>query len=725
MLLLGVLLNGVGEHSQSAGAYPPATATTTPDEWGAYPPPATPTQHPPSGDPLNHNLYFPFISNYLPRFSVARSTQGDYTDVVPANLLEDYYTWNPPPLSNKPETRFRMVRSCSALREHSGGTTQLDYFPDFRVGTICWDPVTQQIATILNHPECPYFNDPGDPKLCLDVEESGIVNIGESELRQEVQDRPNVLWLIGNEPDLGEQDALDRDRDIINHTDGSIAYTYTGSADIYARFYAQMYDIIQTELDTIPDDPPPARLAFCQAHRTDEDPDGERGLTYCKSAYEQLDEEFALLDPVSPIDYSQLAPADTIFALSAHQYINCEDIDLDNDNISERICGGLLFDGEIQPFIDDEDPRTMLQVSTDFWIGYLKEFECWAGSVSACNDLGLDPATESHPELASKPLWLTEFGSLSAWCFEAHESRGLRPGIDQVGGQWCKGVGQFVQGNADDPLAPLARAYPPTSFDLQNGQDNTITLTFHATHNGNNSVPTTFWLHGRHDGDTDDQMWLCNTTPNPDCTVTYTIRPPWNAENEFIADVSITNLTGVRVRAWSVSWVFPDGQLFSDRQHVFYGRNNREGIWGMQWRQVGYLSQTSNRWDTAWWYVAETTDTVDEPEGEFGACRITVWLWEYQEREGTVRHCEQPRKWDLVVSRAGLSYHQTLDCRVNRNNCPVVVSEVDPHPTPTPAIKPFDPKATPQPPTCKRTPEHNCTHYTVPLSIPIPTIPTP
>lgn len=87
----------------------------------------------------------------------------------------------------------------------------------------------------------------------------------------------------------------------------------------------------------------------------------------------------------------------------------------------------------------------------------------------------------------------------------------------------------------------------------------------------------------------------------------------------------------------------------------FYGRYPTEGIWALQLLQVEYLARADNNWQAVWWYVSR------DEKGSDGLCAVTAWVW------GANDDCELNR---YNLSRAGETYRQAIECKVNHINCP-------------------------------------------------------
>lgn len=97
---------------------------------------------------------------------------------------------------------------------------------------------------------------------------------------------------------------------------------------------------------------------------------------------------------------------------------------------------------------------------------------------------------------------------------------------------------------------------------------------------------------------------------------------------------------------------------------VFYGRNHREGIWGLQTEQIRYLTQ-QNRWDIAWWFVSVASgynpcSNIQLPKDQL-LCDTTAWIW------GDSFYCTQAVG---QLGQGGIIYHNVLDCLLNGYDCP-------------------------------------------------------
>jgi len=108
---------------------------------------------------------------------------------------------------------------------------------------------------------------------------------------------------------------------------------------------------------------------------------------------------------------------------------------------------------------------------------------------------------------------------------------------------------------------------------------------------------------------------------------------------------------------------------------VFYGRNNEEGIWGLQKRQVEYLvvdldDGHKHHWARAWWYSAIMHASVpaicEVPDVEYAtqdrreSCANTAWVW------GDNGFCKDSR---TSLSQAGITLQSVLYCELADPDC--------------------------------------------------------
>ncbi len=109
---------------------------------------------------------------------------------------------------------------------------------------------------------------------------------------------------------------------------------------------------------------------------------------------------------------------------------------------------------------------------------------------------------------------------------------------------------------------------------------------------------------------------------------------------------------------------------------VFYGRDNQEGIWGLQKRQIGYLADSdgvyNHHWARAWWYTsvmhASVPDNCPEPEPgvEYAtqqreaSCVNTAWVW------GDNGFCKDS---PASLSQAGITLRRVLYCELTGTDC--------------------------------------------------------
>ena len=332
----------------------------------------------------SYEYYFPAVFDAPPpaQFSIGGVGSSTHVDqVVPEAAQIDPYIWDVLP---HPESNIQVIRTCTYYRQkisvNDNGTWRwmhAEWYQDFKQGHLCWDPITSQVAKIVKDVNCAF----GYGRLCLDVSSAQIANQGESELRKLISENPRWIWMIGNEPDNRSQDALIGN---INISDGATwRRVNVGGAEAYAYFFKHIYNLVDSESSVAP------RLVFCQAtfahaNRV------SYGLDYCRQAYEHL----KLLD---------FGP-NHIYALSTHQYAH--DAELFN---GQFYIGGELLDGETQPY---GDGRSVLELAVGRWINHLEAFESWAASEG----------------MGHKPLWLTEYGSLAAWCHQAQPDTNYEAG---------------------------------------------------------------------------------------------------------------------------------------------------------------------------------------------------------------------------------------------------------------------------------------------------------
>jgi hypothetical protein len=361
-----------------------------------------------------HQVFIPLLIGSSPKqgkFSVAGATnETAVLQVVPTGHQIDPYIWDVLPNTN---SSIQMLRVCTYYRPiqilyNPTRPIFLGWYQANKIGHLCWDPLNEQIAQIINLPGCPYYGET-PTKACLDTEVDTIVNTGETELRSLVQNNPDWVWLIGNEPDNIWQDALIDEIDISN---GVITTTVQLSGTLgYATFFKEIYEIIADEISSSP------KLVFCQSTIAWNDPNRPNfGLDYCENAFDQL----------QILGFG----SEQIYALATHQYMYTTETYGGNPYF-----GGELLDGTTQPII--EDSRSVLVMTIEKFETYLQEFEDWAESEN----------------MGTKPLWLTEYGSLWAWCYEVQGA--LRPEIDEVGGVACPNTGQdyvFYGRNSNEGL---------------------------------------------------------------------------------------------------------------------------------------------------------------------------------------------------------------------------------------------------------------------------------
>jgi hypothetical protein len=301
---------------------------------------------------------------------------------------------------------------------------------------------------------------------------------------------PDWIWIIGNEPDVAGQDDM--------------------SPAAYAEFFGHVAMALTKALRARDPQAVP-RLVFCQVSS----PARRRR---CEQAYFVLKRLIA--QGRWPDWPSDLSAADVIHAVSVHGYAR-----------TDRECGpqaSLCFGARLE--------ESRLEETMAAWRHGLDEFVRWVKSV----DGGV---------LAAKPLWLTEFGALAAFCPRALE---VRSGSDPKGGVGCPDMAKRDNGRVqDDP--------------------------------------------------------------------------------------------------------------------VFYGRNDREGIWGVQRIALRYFlnpdgEPNANRgdWAAAWWFGGHLAWYGG------GECLMTVWLFGHDVDCGRSKH---------RVSRAGRTFGDTIQCLTRGRRCPLSYSD--------------------------------------------------
>ena len=98
-----------------------------------------------------------------------------------------------------------------------------------------------------------------------------------------------------------------------------------------------------------------------------------------------------------------------------------------------------------------------------------------------------------------------------------------------------------------------------------------------------------------------------------------------------------------------------------ENDYVFYGRNPREGLWGLQNAQFRYFAEHSKvgtkrqRWERVWWFAQQINRSQDERE-----CVSTGWLF------GDNVDCS---KHQLNYSPAALSLRRSLLCAFEMSDC--------------------------------------------------------
>ena len=260
----------------------------------------------------------------------------------------------------------------------------------------------------------------------------------------------------------------------------------------YAEFYGWVAKTIANQ-QRLEDPEAFPKMVLCQTMANPE---------YCEAAYYYLKE---IIDSGYWPDWPEnMEVKETVCAISVHHYIN-DQFAIEEENLSSAI---------------------------KEWKKALNKFVHWANTVD-------------EGELANKPLWITEFGALQAFCTKELE---IRAQFDQIDGLGC--LDEATRGN---------------------------------------------------------------------------------------------------------------GEIEDD--YVFYGRNNREGIWGLQQGQIEYFINPTNDpfnnqgdWKAAWWFISEMEDW--DMDGE---CDSTIWLF------GDNTICTQNQD---LRSRSGETYRNTIDCLLEGKNCP-------------------------------------------------------
>jgi hypothetical protein len=355
-----------------------------------------------------------------------------------------------------------------------------------------WDLVPSNDTSIQVLRSCDYYTTVlGIPSLsanhwwCWDQTQRTLIAFsGATAFADVAHSHPDWIWMIANEPDRDDQDHL--------------------SPEAYAEFFGAVATRVANALRT---DNPSAvpQLVFCQVSSPDQ-------KSYCEQAY------FILQQSIQgghwPDWPSDLHAADVIHAISVHNYV-----------LTDPACqpaGPVCFGSPLE--------ESRLEQTMAAWSGAMDAFARWADSVDG-------------GALADKPLWLTEFGALWAFCPGVLE---FRIGIDPMGGVAC-----------------------------------------------------------------------------PDAAKRG------------------------------------DGKIADD--FVFYGRNEREGIWGAQRLALNYLlnpggDPSANRgdWAAAWWFTGRM-EWLDRNE-----CKQTVWLF------GDNTDCSRNFR---RVSRAGQTFRNTISCLAYGRRC--------------------------------------------------------
>lgn len=394
--------------SPSASAYPAPDQSHTQN---SYPinSPAINSVTPPPAPLIQVNItpvaigYLPIVEKAFPtpfptpetqtRFSVAGADFTWLGEVIPEPLQISSYSWSLKESEFIASRTIKMIRSCYYFRaraEVAEYENVLHYYyqdTNYAKEMICWDPTTNQIAKILPASFCP-MNKP-----CLDIESDQISpsETGLNLFTEAVRSNPDWIWLIGNEPDRPDQDNILRDIYELDHLNQVRSLPVDGPVT-YAYFFKTIYDTIANE-NVVP------KLVFCQASATYFIEGADLGTNYCIQAYAEL-------ITLNVGNSSTKFNPSHIYALSNHHYV------------WPQIIGGVEYkDGELlsgraingQPILD---------YVTANWINDLQVFENWA------IDAGM----------GDKPLWLTEYGHLSAWCYPNYDSHG---GELEPGGVYC------------------------------------------------------------------------------------------------------------------------------------------------------------------------------------------------------------------------------------------------------------------------------------------------
>lgn len=378
------------------------------------------------------------------------------------------------------------------------GSLDASLVPDrARLEPYDWDRVPNSASSIQVVRACRFYTqvlglEPVTPERwwCWDESRAELMTLAGVEGLGAVAARhPDWVWIVGNEMDQPGQDGL--------------------SPRQYAEFFGFLARTIAAAV-RVADPGARPRLVFCQvssARRTD----------WCEAAYREYQ---GLVAAGRWSDWpADLEPSDAIHAISAHGYAHTDE----SCPVEGTRCFGSSLD-------EARLGRALLE-----WRSSLNQFAAWSNSTDG-------------GALAEKPLWLTEFGALWAFC---HRPSELRPRVDHRGGVAC-----------------------PDRSRRRNGDP------------------------------TDD--------------------------------------------------------------HPFYGRNDREGLWGVQRGQLLYLlnpngNPTGNQgdWQAAWWF----TSVMGDWDGS-GECLLTGWLL------GEDGDCRQGRQ---LLSRAGVTYRDTLECLLFGESCPVLL----------------------------------------------------
>ena len=345
----------------------------------------------------------------------------------------------------------------------------------------CWDKAAFGGWGGFAKKECTSWNASNVCTATRLTSQVGTSKPGEELLRERFRAKTaSTIWLVGNEPDNFRQDNL---LDPVQ----------------YARMMAVAADQWRWAWGKWDQQ---SRMVFGQItyarsgikEWSTSYPNVTMGLDYLKLAYAELKRVRR---------NNSAAVARDIFALSTHEYIG-------------RVVGQHYLHWQVELRRKDWDPtKPDLWDTMSTWVSGLEEFRNWSNTV----DGGL---------LADKPLYLTEFGALDAFC------------------------------------------------------------------------PSTLLMNGH---------------PNPGALGEACPAPAVRGDNDYRND------------------------------HVFYGRQNDEGLWGMASWQMFYLKQHQADWKHAYFFV----NSMGKVRGE---CVMTVWL------SGDKLDCTSGR--DATLSVGGKRYADAL-----------------------------------------------------------------